>query len=121
MDKFNLKYPIFQAAPGGEELAIAIANAGGMGALSLGWHSPEDAYSMVKRVDQKTDGNYYANYVLHVGTASLDKTLEVWEAHGCPKEENKPGAGDTIANHPELGPTTRYTTMPPETDYRRIR
>jgi len=31
MSQFDLKYPIFQAAPGGEALAIAVANAGGMG------------------------------------------------------------------------------------------
>ena len=39
MSLFDLNYPIFQAAPGGEDLAIAIANAGGMGALALGWYS----------------------------------------------------------------------------------
>ncbi len=79
MTLFNIKYPIFQAAPGGEDLAVAIANAGGMGAMGLGWLSPTEAYDTVVRMNQKTKGNYYANYVLHFGTNSLDKALEA----GC--------------------------------------
>jgi nitronate monooxygenase len=47
---FQLKYPIFQAAPGGEALAIAIANAGGMGAITLGWTAPEAAAKSVSRM-----------------------------------------------------------------------
>lgn len=79
MTLFNLKYPIFQAAPGGEELAVAIANAGGMGAIGLGWLSPTEAYDIVVRMNEKTKGNYYGNYVLHFGTNSLNKSLEA----GC--------------------------------------
>ena len=80
MSQFGLEYPIFQAAPGGEDLAIAVANAGGMGALSLGWYSPEESYEKVLKVKKATKGNFYANYVLHLGTDSLDKALEA----GCP-------------------------------------
>jgi nitronate monooxygenase len=80
MSQFNLKYPIFQAAPGGEALAMAVANAGGMGALSLGWFEPDDAYDMVVRMKKATQGNFYGNYVLHFGTKSLDRALEA----GCP-------------------------------------
>lgn len=69
---FNLKYPFFQAAPGGEKLAVAIANAGGMGSIQFTWSSPDDAY-------ETTTGNYYANYVLHFEPESLDKALEA----GC--------------------------------------
>ena len=50
MSQFDLKYPIFQAAPRGEALAIAVANAGGMGAVSLGWCDSEEVYGMVTRL-----------------------------------------------------------------------
>ncbi|MEQ8704456.1 MAG: nitronate monooxygenase [Phaeodactylibacter sp.] len=76
---FDLKYPFFQAAPGGENLAIAIANAGGMGCIQFTWTSPEDAFETAKRLNEATDGNYYANYVLHFEPKSLDKALEA----GC--------------------------------------
>lgn len=78
--RFNLKYPIFQAAPGGEALAIAVANAGAMGAISLSWDAPERAFDLVTRMNQATAGNYYANFVLHFKPESLDKALEA----GCP-------------------------------------
>lgn len=76
---FNLKYPFFQAAPGGENVAIAIANAGGMGCIQFTWTSPDDAFETTKRLNEATDGNYYANYVLHFEPKSLDKALEA----GC--------------------------------------
>jgi len=76
---FNLKYPFFQAAPGGEKLAVAIANAGGMGSIQFTWSSPDDAYETTKRLNEATTGNYYANYVLHFEPESLDKALEA----GC--------------------------------------
>ena len=80
LDRFNLKYPIFQAAPGGEELAAAVANSGGMGAVALSWDTDEQAVAIVSRLNQATNGNYYANYVLHFEPRSLDKVLDT----GCP-------------------------------------
>jgi len=62
---FNLKYPFFQAAPGGEKLAIAIANAGCMGSIQLSWEQPDAAYEIILRLNKETKGNYYANFVLH--------------------------------------------------------
>jgi nitronate monooxygenase len=76
MALFNLKYPIFQAAPGGETLAIALANAGAMGALSMSWLSSDDAFEIVTRMKTATKGNFYGNYVLHFEPKSLDKALE---------------------------------------------
>lgn len=76
MTLFNLKYPIFQAAPGGETLATTLANAGAMGALSMTNTSPEDAFEMVKRTRTATSGSFYGNYVLHFEVKSLDKALE---------------------------------------------
>jgi nitronate monooxygenase len=80
MSRFDLRYPIFQAAPGGEALAIAVASAGGVGALSMSWSSPDRAYQTVVRMKQATRGNFYGNYILHLGTNSLDRALEA----GCP-------------------------------------
>lgn len=79
LDQFDLKYPIFQAAPGGEELAVAVANGGGMGAVALTWDSEKHAVAIVKRMSEATNGNYYANYVLHFEPKSLDRVLEA----GC--------------------------------------
>jgi nitronate monooxygenase len=76
MNVFDLKYPIFQAAPGGEELCIAIANAGAMGAISLTWSSPEDGFNTVKKIKAATKGSFYTNYILHFEPQSLDKALE---------------------------------------------
>ena len=93
LSMFNLKYPFFQAAPGGEELAVALANAGGMGAIGLGWLSPDDAYNTIIRMNITTKGNYYGNYVLHFGTNSLEKSLEagckvIRFSWGIPKQDD---------------------------------
>ena len=47
---FNLKYPIIQAptdGPATSALAIAVSNAGALGALPLTWVSPDLAYKRV--------------------------------------------------------------------------
>lgn len=80
MSRFGLKYPIFQAAPGGEALAIAVANSGAMGAVALSWDSPERAASIITMMNESTSGNYYANFVLHFKPTMLDAALEA----GCP-------------------------------------
>jgi nitronate monooxygenase len=92
MKMFGLKYPIFQAAPGGEELCIAVVNAGAMGAISLTWSSPDDAFKTISRIKTATKGNFYANYILHNEPTSLDKALEagvpaVQFSWGIPKKE----------------------------------
>jgi nitronate monooxygenase len=91
LDRFGLKYPIFQAAPGGEALAIAVADAGGMGAISLTWDTPEQAFDLVTRMNEATNGNYYANIVLHFEPKTLDKALEA----GCPVIQFSWGIPDT--------------------------
>lgn len=80
MEMFGLKYPIVQAAPGGEELAIAVANSGAMGSIQLGWSTPKEAFEVVTRLKTATKGNFYANFVLHNEPVALDKALEA----GCP-------------------------------------
>ena len=80
IERFDLRYPIFQAAPGGEALAIAVANSGAMGAISLTWDTPDMSFDLVKRMNEATAGNYYANFVLHFEPHGLDKAIEA----GCP-------------------------------------
>ena len=93
LDRFNLKYPIFQAAPGGEELAVAVANSGGMGAVALSWDTDEQAIAIINRLNEATKGNYYANYVLHFEPRSLDKVLDA----GCPIIQFSWGIPDKFA------------------------
>jgi nitronate monooxygenase len=76
---FNIKYPFFQAAPGGGELAKAIAKAGGMGCLQFTWSSPDESYEWLQELSKETNGNYFANYILHFEPKSIDKVLEA----GC--------------------------------------
>jgi nitronate monooxygenase len=80
MERFGLDYPIVQAAPGGERLAVAVANAGGLGALGVGWMGPDEAFAAVSRMVANTRGNFYGNFVLHFDPVSLDRVLEA----GCP-------------------------------------
>ena len=89
-----------------------------------------------------TQGNFYANYILHPGTGSLDRALEAgeksivyticfnkkWnamhrvlrnttfnrlEAHGCPLEGSKPGENNVVVTHPAYGPVMRYSYASP--------
>lgn len=76
MALFGLKYPIFQAAPGGEALALSVAKAGAMGALSLTSAAPDEAFQTVTCMKAATMGNFYGNFILHFEPKSLDKALE---------------------------------------------
>jgi hypothetical protein len=62
MSLFNLKYPIFEAAHGimvtCPELAIAVANAGAMGALAISGWPLEKARDAVSRVRAATKGSF---------------------------------------------------------------
>jgi nitronate monooxygenase len=66
MKMFGLKYPIFEACHGSAtspELAIAVADAGAMGALaSLG--NPENARNAVSKVRAATKGSFAVNIIL---------------------------------------------------------
>lgn len=79
MSQFNLKYPIVQAptaGPAGARLAIAVANAGAMGALPLTWTPPQEVYELVKQVKAATSGSFFINYVLNFKPKSLDRALD---------------------------------------------
>ena len=78
MALFGLKYPIFEAPHGratSPDLAIAVSNAGAMGALAdLG--TPEEARKAVTRVRAATKGPFFVNYILRVEPASLQAALD---------------------------------------------
>jgi nitronate monooxygenase len=78
MSLFNLKYPIFEAPHGRAttpELAIAVSNAGAMGALaSLG--STDKARTSVSKVRAATKGPFVVNYILRDEPASLGVALD---------------------------------------------
>jgi nitronate monooxygenase len=67
---FGLKYPIFEAPHGptvtSPELAIAISNAGAMGAIALTDIPTDKARAVVSRIRTATRGSFFANYILAV-------------------------------------------------------
>lgn len=78
-ESLGLRFPIFQAPVGsvaGPQLAAAVAQAGGMGALALTWTSPEDARRSIAEVRARTDRPVQANFVLAFATKSLAAALE---------------------------------------------
>lgn len=79
MREYGLRVPIVQAPTGsiaGPELAIAVANAGAMGALALTWTEPEEAARLVKQVRAGTDGPFLANFALAFPPLALDAALD---------------------------------------------
>jgi nitronate monooxygenase len=77
--QLGLDYPIFQAPAGslaGPELAAAVSNAGGMGALALTWTSPEDATRLIQEVRSQCDRLFQVNFVLAFPPKSLTAALD---------------------------------------------
>lgn len=76
---FGLKYPIWQAPTGsiaGPELASAVSNAGGMGAMGVTWLPPFVAPSYVCLVLAATEKPFCINYVLAFPPKSLESCLQ---------------------------------------------
>jgi nitronate monooxygenase len=78
MEMFGLKYPIFEAPHGpatSPELAIAVSNAGAMGALAfLG--SPKLAREAVTKVRSATKGYFVVNFILQFEPTALQSALD---------------------------------------------
>ena len=75
----GLRVPIFQAPIGsvaGPELAAAVSQAGGLGALAFTWTSPDDARRLIKQVRAQTEQPFQANFVLAFEPKSLAAALE---------------------------------------------
>jgi len=76
---FGLRVPIFQAPVGsaaGPELAAAVSQAGGLGALALTWTSWEDTQRAVAEVQKRTQNPFQVNFVLAFEPKSLRCALE---------------------------------------------
>ena len=83
MSLFNLKYAIFEAPHGratGPELAIAVSNAGAMGALALASRSIVEVRAFVSKVRVATKGPFAVNFILALmpgnETAALKAALD---------------------------------------------
>jgi nitronate monooxygenase len=79
MSLFSLKYPIFEAPHGratSPELAIAVSNAGAMGALASLEESADEARNAVSKVRAATRGPFVISYLLWRGTTSLRAALD---------------------------------------------
>jgi nitronate monooxygenase len=91
----GLRFPIFAAPVGsvaGPELAAAVSQAGGLGALALTWTSWEDTQRSVAEVQKRTQNPFQANFVLAFEPKSLRCALEagvrvVTFSWGIPAEE----------------------------------
>jgi nitronate monooxygenase len=77
--RFGLRCPIVQAPTGsiaGPELAAAVAEAGGMGAMALTWADPNAATAHVRAVLAATSRPFLVNYALAHPPRSLEAALE---------------------------------------------
>lgn len=77
--RLGLRYPIVQAGMGGTdltELAIAVSEGGGMGALGVSWSSAEEVREQVGRVRARTARPFMVNYVLALSPDTLAVALE---------------------------------------------
>jgi len=64
----NLQYPLVQAPMAGvstPELAAAVSNAGGLGSISVGASTPEQAEAMIKKTQSLTSGPINVNVFCH--------------------------------------------------------
>ena len=76
---FGLRFPIVQAPTGsisGPALALAVCEAGAMGAMALTWAEPELARSQVRDVLNHTSTPFLINYALAFPPKSLTAALE---------------------------------------------
>jgi nitronate monooxygenase len=80
MDAYGLKYPIFNAGMAGTatpELAIAVSNAGGLGAIGTGpTRSLESVKQRVERIKAGTNRPFAVNYLLAFEPVTLPAALD---------------------------------------------
>ena len=78
MSLLGISIPILQAPIGpcaGIELAAAVSEAGGLGALALAWTPPETAHRMVTTLRQRIDKPFQVNFVLAFEPHALQPAL----------------------------------------------
>ena len=75
----GLRVPIFQAPTGsiaGPELATAVSQAGGLGAMALTWTDPAAATALVDQVRAATDLPFHVNFALAFPPSALSAALD---------------------------------------------
>jgi nitronate monooxygenase len=77
-EKMGIRYPIAQAVMGGAlpELAIAVAQAGGLGGMGMSWSPEAEVRDYVTRVRAATPAPFAVGYVLAFGASTLQVALE---------------------------------------------
>jgi NAD(P)H-dependent flavin oxidoreductase YrpB (nitropropane dioxygenase family) len=94
-ESLGIRFPIFQAPVGsvaGPDLAAAVCEAGGMGALALTWRSRTDARDAIAAVRARTKRPFQVNFVLAFETPALEAVLDtgvdvVTFSWGMPRRE----------------------------------
>ena len=79
LNPIEIDIPILQAPIGscaGPDLAVAVAEAGGLGALALTWASPGEAKTRVQDVLRRTARPFQVNFVLAFEPVALGVVLE---------------------------------------------
>jgi nitronate monooxygenase len=82
LDRLGITMPVLQAAMGAAtpELAAAVSNAGGLGAMGLSWSSPDEVRASVARTRDLTRAPFAVGYVLSFGAATLQVALDAGAA-----------------------------------------
>ena len=79
MNLHDLDIPIIQAPIAGAdtvELAAAVSNAGGMGALGMAWTQPEEALHAIEQLKVSTNGPFLVNFALSFTPHAFDVVVE---------------------------------------------
>jgi nitronate monooxygenase len=87
MTLFGLKYPIFEAPHGpttSPELAIAVSNAGAMGAIALTRFTADRASEAVAKIRSATTGRFFINYILALSSGNEPESLRAALDAGAP-------------------------------------
>lgn len=79
LKKLGIRYPIFAAPTGsiaGPELAVAVSEAGALGAMGLTWTPPDEAAQMVRQVKSQTGKPFQVNFALAFEPRALPAVLD---------------------------------------------
>ena len=93
----SVRRPIMQApiaSAGSPELALAVANAGGIGSLAMTWEEPDSAQATVEYMNANTSGVYAVNFALAFEPQALVSVLEA----GVPLVTFSWGMPDELVN-----------------------
>lgn len=87
LDLFRIELPILQAPMAGAstpEMAIAVSEAGGLGALACAMLSVDEARAAITKIRAGTTRSINLNFFCHVSPASDDARMAAWRARLAP-------------------------------------